>query len=147
LIVPDINLLLYAYDSGASQHARARAWLEEVLSGTEPVGFAAPVLFGFVRIATSPRVFRAPMSISAAATVVRSWLAQPNARVLSPSGAHVEKVLAALERLGTAGNLVTDAEIATLALEHEAVLATADADFLRFSGLRWHNPLTGATGG
>ncbi len=100
------------------------------------------VAFGFARIATNPRVFRAPMTPSEVAGHIRSWLAQPAARLIEPPSDHVEQVLKLLETLGTAGNLVTDAQIASLAIEHNATLHTADADFLRFSGLRWFNPMT-----
>ena len=74
---------------------------------------------------------------------IRSWIAQPVVRILEPPVSHVEEVLELLETLGTAGNLVTDAQIASLAIEHNAILHTADADFLRFPGLRWFNPITG----
>ena len=143
MIIPDINLLLYAYDSDSAFHAKASAWWQKCLSGAEPVGLPPVVVFGFMRIATNPRVFRAPMTPAEAANHVRSWLAQPVARILESLAGHVEQVLELLETLGTAGNLVTDAQIASLAIEHNAILYTADADFLRFSGLRWFNPVTG----
>jgi len=147
VIIPDINLLLYAYDAGSASHAVASAWWQECLSGEEPVGFAPAVLFGFLRIATNPRVFEHPMKVAEAAQHVRSWLAQPVAQILESRRDHVEQVLSLLEKLGTAGNLVTDAQIAALAIEHDAILHTADSDFLRFSGLGWSNPLTGARSG
>jgi len=143
MIIPDINLLLYASDSASPFHAKAVAWWERCLSGVEPVGLARVVLFGFVRVGTIARVFRRPMTTREAAAHVRSWLGQPCARLLNPGPNHVEDVLALLEAVGAAGNLVTDAQIASLAIDHEAVLHTADADFLRFPGLRWLNPLTG----
>lgn len=147
MIIPDINLLIYAYDSGSPSHAGAAAWWQECLSGEEPVGLAPVVLFGFLRIATNPRVFEHPMTVAEAAKHVRSWLEQPVAQLLESRRDHVEQVLSLLESLGTAGNLVTDAQIAALAIEHAAILHTADSDFLRFSGLRWSNPLTGARSG
>ena len=145
MIVPDINLLLYAYDSGSPFHTQAKAWWQQCLSGTEPVGLAQIVAFGFVRIGTSGRVFRNPMTAVEAAGHIRSWQSQPLVQLLEPRRDHVEQVLKLLETLGTAGNLVTDAQIAALAIEHGAVLHTADADFLRFRGLRWFNPITGVT--
>ena len=144
MIVPDINLLLYAYDSDSSFHAKAKAWWRECLSGTEPVGLPPVVVFGFIRIGTNARVFKSPMTPAEAAQHVRSWLAQPVAQMLEPRSDHLEQVLQSLEKLGTAGNLVTDAQIAALAIEHHAVLHTNDTDFMRFAGLRWFNPLTGA---
>ncbi len=143
MIIPDVNLLLYAYDADSAFHAKASAWWQNCLSGAEPVGLAPVVVFGFMRILTNPRVFRAPMTPAEAAGHVRSWLSQPVALILEPPTGHVEEVIEFLERLGTAGNLVTDAQIASLAILHNAVLHTADADFLRFPGLRWLNPVTG----
>ncbi|HJZ69870.1 MAG TPA: TA system VapC family ribonuclease toxin [Blastocatellia bacterium] len=143
MIIPDVNLLLYAYDSDSLFHSEAAAWWEQSLSGTETVGLPQVVVFGFLRIATNRRVFRNPMTAVEAAQHVRSWQAQPVVQILEPRADHVANVLKLLERLGTAGNLVTDAQIASLAMEHNAVLHTADADFLRFRGLRWLNPITG----
>lgn len=143
MIVPDINLLLYAYDSDSPFHAKAVAWWQKCLSAPEPVGLPPVVLFGFVRIATHARVFRQPMTPVEASGHVRSWLAQSCAQVLESHPGHIESVLDLLEAIGTAGNLVTDAQIASHAIEHDAVLHTADSDFLRFPGLRWFNPLTG----
>lgn len=146
MILPDINLLIYAYDAGSPFHAAAAAWWRDCLSGEEPVGLAPVVLFGFVRISTHPRVFLHPLTAAETAELVRSWLEQPVARILEPPADHVVQVLRLLEGIGTAGNLATDAQIAALAMAHGAVLHTADADFLRFPALHWVNPLTGTTG-
>jgi toxin-antitoxin system PIN domain toxin len=132
---------LYAYDAGSHFHSKAVRWWENCLSNIEPVGLPPAVVFGFVRIATNPRLFNDAMSPAEAAAHVRAWLAQPTARMLYPAAGHVEQVLERLERLGTAGNLTTDAQIAALAVEHDAVLHTNDTDFARFEGLRWRNPL------
>ena len=145
MIVPDVNLLLYAYDATSRFHVAAAAWWRACLSGSEPVGLPPVVVFGFVRIGTSARVFEHPMTPSEAADHVRAWLAQPVVQVLEPRADHLERVLTLLESLGTAGNLVTDAQIAALVLESDASLHTADPDFLRFAALRWLNPLTGIT--
>lgn len=143
MIIPDINLLLYAYDAGSPSHSKAAEWWQRCLSGTEPVGLAQVAVFGFIRIGTNRRVFANPLTPIEAAEHVRSWQAQPVVQILEPGADHVAKVLTLLETLGTGGNLVTDAQLAALALEHSAVLHTADADFLRFRGLRWFNPITG----
>lgn len=147
MILPDINLLLYAYDAASPFHTKAAGWWQECLSGSEPVGLPPVVVFGFVRLATNARVFTDPMTPTEAAQHVRSWLAQPVVRVLDAQADSIEAVLTVLEKLGTAGNLVTDAQIAALALEYDAELHTNDTDFLRFEGLRWFNPLTGAASG
>ena len=143
MIIPDVNLLIYAYDAESPLHKAAASWWRRCLSATEPVGLPPVVLFGFVRIATSARVFRDPMTPAEAASRVREWLARPCVQILQPPVNHVERVLALLEELGVAGSLVTDAQIAALAIEYGATLHTADADFLRFGGLQWHNPITG----
>ena len=145
MIIPDINLLLYAYDASSPFHPKAADWWQDCLSGTEPVGLLHVVTFGFVRIATNARAFANPMTPTEAAGHVRSWLDQPPVQVLAPGPDHVRDALELLEKLGTAGNLVSDAQMAALALDHDAVLHIADTDFVRFPGLRWFNPIT-ATG-
>ena len=143
MIVPDINVLLYAYDADSPSHTKAATWWRQCLSGTEPVGLAQVVVSGFVRVGTSARVFRRPMTPGEAAKHVRTWLAQPVVQVLDSGPRQVEHVLDLLERIGTAGNLVTDAQIAAIALEHNAVVQTSDSDFVRFPGVRWFNPISG----
>ena len=143
MIIPDINLLLYTYDASSPYHDKAAAWWQACLSGTESVGLPHIVVLGFVRIATNPRAFLHPMSPAEAVGHVRSWLEQPPAQGLTPGPEHLLSTLELLEDLGAAGNLVTDAQLAVLAIDYEAVLHTADADFVRFPGLRWFNPITG----
>ena len=141
MIVPDLNLLLYTYDSKSSFHTAAARWWTEALNGVEPVGLPHVVVFGFVRLVTSPRVFAAPMTVDEAAARVREWLAQPHVTALDGGPEHVENVLELLQKAGSAGNLVTDAQIAAIALEHGARLCTNDTDFRRFPGLKQFNPL------
>ena len=143
MIIPDINLLLYAYDSASPFHAKASAWWQACLSGAEPVGLPHVVVFGFVRVGTNARVFQHPLTPAEAAGHIRNWLGQPVVKLLESSPDHVERVLGLVEALGTAGNLVTDAQIAAITIENGAVLHTADADFVRFQNLRWLNPITG----
>ena len=145
MIIPDINLLLYAYDSSSPFNTKAAAWWRECLSGKETIGMPQVVIFGFIRIGTHPRVFQNPLTPSETAEIVESWLAQPAVQILEGGQDHLNRVLSLLEAIGTAGNLVTDAQIAAFAIEYGAVLHTADTDFLRFPGLRWKNPLTRAT--
>jgi len=137
----DVNLLVYAYDQGSPQHPRARDWLKERLSGGETFAFAWVVLLAFVRLVTNPRLFADPMSLGEALDLVDAWLAQPCATVLHPGDRHAMLLRQLLEPFGTAGNLTTDAHLAALAIEHGAELCSADADFSRFPGLRWTNPL------
>lgn len=137
----DANLLLYAVDESSPHHERAREWLEAILSGTETVGFAWICLLTFVRLGTRPQVFLEPLTAAQALDLVDDWLAQPCAVVLEPTGRHASVLRTLLEAVGTAGNLATDAHLAAIAIEHGAELCSADADFSRFPGLRWVNPL------
>src|SRR5436190_19099514 len=97
MIVPDVNLLVYAYDADSRWHAAAATWWQTCLSGGEPVGLSAVVVFGFLRVSTSARVFEQPMTPGEAAGHVRAWLAQPAVQILEPRADHVERVLAVLE--------------------------------------------------
>jgi hypothetical protein len=139
--LPDLNLLLYALDTESKAHEPASAWLEEVLSGTEVVGFAWVVLLGFLRISTNPRIYDEPLTVTDAFDVVDGWLAQPVATLVEPTGRHATVLRELLEPLGTGGNLVSDAHLAALAIEHGAELYSRDNDFARFSGVRWVDPL------
>jgi len=141
MILPDINLLLYAHVDAFPQHKRARAWWEGLLGGTAQVGIAAPALFGFLRLATSRRLFDPPMDVEAALIRVEGWLARPNVRFLQPGPRHLEIAAALLRRLGTAANLTTDAQLAALAIEFQGELHSNDSDFGRFPELRWVDPL------
>lgn len=142
MIVPDANLLLYAYDSENPFHERARSWWQECLSGREAVGFTHPTLFAFIRVGTNAKIYANPMTLAEAAEHVRGWLKRRVSQVLQASADHPEQVIALLQAGGgAAGNLVTDAQIAALALSHRAVVHTADRDFLRFPGIRCHFPL------
>ena len=141
MIVPDVNLLLYAVDTSSPQHGRARSWLEETLSGTETVAFGWSVILSFVRLVTNPRVYSAPLDARSAIGIVSGWLGQPNAIIVDPTGRHLALLDDLLEPFGTAGNLTMDAHLAALAIEHGAELHSADSDFSRFAGLSWSNPL------
>jgi len=141
VIVPDANLLLYAYDSESVFHSAAARWWSALLSDVEPVGLCPVVVFAFLRLSTHGKVFERPMSVGEASQCVASWLARPNARLLVAGPGHVESVCRLLAKAGTAGNLVTDAQIAALALEYGATVHTADTDFSRLSGVSWKNPL------
>jgi toxin-antitoxin system PIN domain toxin len=141
LKVPDVNVLLYGLDASSANHAKARPWLEELLSGTEAVGFTWSVLLAFLRLSTRPQLFTNPLEPAEAFEVVEGWLAQPCAVILNPTERHPAILRGLLEPLGTAGNLTTDAHLAALAIEHGGEVCSADTDFARFRGLRWMNPL------
>jgi len=136
----DANVLLYAVNEASVHHARARSWLDDALSGQEAVTFAWTALLAFVRLATHPAVFPSPLTPEDATTTVREWLAQPAAVLLHPSSRHIDLLSGLLAEAGTAANLVNDAHLAALAIEHDAVLVSFDADFGRFRGVRRELP-------
>lgn len=141
MIVPDLNVLIYAHIKGARQHAVALSWWEDLLSGSEEVGIVSPVALGFVRLVTGRRVVTSPLTIDQAIDVVDSWLDQPNATYLAGSATIFTRACGLLRAVGAAGNLTTDAQIAAFAVEYDAAVATNDADFTRFPGVRTVNPL------
>lgn len=141
MIVPDLNLLLYAYDAASPHHTAAAAWWEGCINGAEPVGLPHVVIFGFLRLATSGRVFVSPMSLEDAVDCVRAWLEPPHVGEAEGGPEHVSSVLDLLLRAGTGGKLSTEAQIAAVALHHGATLFTNDSDFRRFPGLKTKNPL------
>ncbi len=143
MILPDVNLLLYAVDETSPRHAAARAWVERVLSGPETVAFAWSVLIAFIRLSTHPAVFDHPLSPQEAFDLIDGWLEQPSTVIVHPGERHHVTMRELLDPLGTAANLVPDAHLAALAREHGAVLASSDHDFARFAGLRWSDPLAG----
>lgn len=139
--LPDANLLVYAINGRAQHHAAARRWLEAALSGTETVAFSWTVLLAFVRLTTRRAVFVEPLTPATALDLVDGWLAQPCATIVHPTARHAAILRDLLTQAGTGGNLTTDAHLAALAIEHGAELWSYDADFGRFAGLRWVNPL------
>jgi uncharacterized protein len=141
VILPDVNLLVHAYNSESPRHAAACAWWEGALNATRPVGLTWVAILGFIRIATNRQVLANPLPAVTACAWARAWLAQPYVSVIDPGPRHAEILFALLESLGSAGNLTTDAHLAALAIEHQAELHSTDADFARFPGLRWVNPL------
>ncbi len=137
----DANLLLYAVDQSSPHHRIAKPWLEDQLSGPATLAFAWAVLLAFVRLATNPRIFEAPLSLGEALDLVDRWLAQPPSTVVAPTDRHARILRELLEPFGTAGNLTSDAHLAALSIEHGAELCSADNDFARFARVRWTNPL------
>jgi toxin-antitoxin system PIN domain toxin len=137
----DANLLLYAVNKDAPLHAQAKAWLETTLSGRETVAFSWNVILAFVRLTTRPGLFRNALSPERAFDLVADWLGQPSATVVNPGPRHLAILRGLLTSLGTGGNLTSDAHLAALAIEQNAELCSCDADFARFAGLDWRNPL------
>ena len=141
MIIPDINLLVYAYNTEDPSHPQAKRWWEGLLNGTDPVGLPWVTITGFLRLVTHTRVLVDPMSVGLATEQVRAWLECPSVLTVEPGKKFSAIFLGLLDEAGTAGNLTTDAYLAALAIEHQAELHSNDSDFSRFKGLRWRNPM------
>ncbi len=141
MIIPDLNLLLYAYNDRDPRHLPTKTWWETCLNGSEPVGIPWIVSAGFLRLITHPKVLLSPATTAVAIKIVETWLDQPCVRIPNPGPDHADHLFRFLSETGTAANLTTDAQLAAIAVEHQATLYSNDADFSRFSGLRWKNPL------
>ncbi len=137
----DANLLLYAEDSLSEHHEAARTWWDAQLSGSEPVALCWPVLNAFIRIATNARLHQRPLTLKEATERVQSWFNQSCLRLIQPTEAHWKIFQQTLRSGNAVANLVTDAHLAALAMEHNCVLQSTDADFSRFRGLKWKNPI------
>lgn len=138
--IVDLNILVYATDRLSARHAAAKTWLDRAMASTETIGIPTAVTLGYVRLTTSPRVMQAPLDVSTATAVVNGWLRRSNVTSPAPTARHFDVLAELLAPLGTAGNLVADAHLAALAIEHGAELCSFDHDFGRFSGLVWVTP-------
>jgi len=134
--IPDVNVLLYAVNSDSAQHKAATSWLAESFARPQGIGFGWMALLGFLRLSTRSGIFARPLGIEQALSVVDVWLSQPTASILNPTDRHAGVLGRLLLGAGSAGNLVSDAHLAALAIEHGAELGTFDRDFTRFAGLR-----------
>ena len=141
MIVPDINLLVYAYNDGAPHHESARRWWEDLVNGTERVGVPWVVSTGFVRLMTHPSVLVRPAAAPEAVDYVREWFRFPHVAPVNPGAEHLALFRRNLAAAGVGANLVTDSHIAAVAMEYQAEVHSNDTDFSRFPGLRWRNPL------
>ena len=139
--VVDLNVLLYAVNADAPQHARARRWWEAALNGDEQIGLAWPVLQGFIRLATRGGILPRPLTPRQALDAVDDWIGHPLVITLRPSDGHWKIFRNLLETAGAAGNLTTDAHLAALSIEYDATLYSTDLDFSRFSALKFKNPI------
>lgn len=141
MILVDANLLVYAQASSLPQHAPAKAWLDARLSDGAPVGLPWESLLAYLRLVTNPRVFRKPLSVGSAWSQVQAWLDSDGVWIPLPTERHRSLLDRLLIRTGAHGNLIHDAHLAALALEHGLELCSTDGDFARFPDLRWRNPL------
>ncbi len=137
----DANILLYAVDEESPVHDRARRWLEDALNGTRRVGIPWQTVTAFLRIGTNPRALAEPLSSTTAWELVESWLDVPSVWVPQPSVGHREILGRLVRELDLRANLVPDAVLAALCIEHGLTMVSADSDFARFTEIRWFNPL------
>lgn len=142
MILVDANVLLYAYNTVAPQHEVAKGWLENAFSEPAPVCLSWSAILAFIRIGTSPKAFKPPLAVNTAREIVSTWLARPNIVVLEPGERHWAILGSLFEATQARANLITDAHLAALAIEHGASLCTTDSDFARFErhGLRIVRP-------
>lgn len=141
MIIPDLNLLIYAHNEGAPFHDTAREWWEDLVNGAERIGVPWVVTTGFVRLMTHPAALAHPVAPEQAIDYVRDWFRSPHVTPINPGTDHLAYLRRNLAAAGVGANLVTDAHVAALAMEFQAELHSNDSDFSRFPGLRWHNPL------
>lgn len=141
MVVPDINLLVFAYNEAAPRHEAARAWWEALMMGRERIGVPWAVVIGFVRLVTHAAVLEQPLPPGAAMERVRQWFTREHVQSLDPGPRHLVILEQLFESAGVAGSLTTDTHLAALAIEHQCELHSNDGDFSRFPGLRWRNPL------
>jgi toxin-antitoxin system PIN domain toxin len=141
MILPDINLLVYAYNSDSPGHGRAKVWWETCLSGNQPIGLPWAVILGYLRLMTNRSVLVDPFMPREVIGHIRSWLERPQVQILQPGPRHLELLDSLMKDAQASGNLTTDVHLAALAIEHQAELHSNDGDFSRFPGLRWTNPL------
>jgi toxin-antitoxin system PIN domain toxin len=142
VILLDVNILVYASNSESDQHTHSREWLDAQLGGSARVGLPWASLLEFLRITTNPRAFRRPLTMTAAWQQVESWFSAEVVWIPEPTERHAEVIGKLLALPGIVGNLVPDAHLAALAIEHGLTLCSTDGDFTRFPGLSWHNPLS-----
>jgi toxin-antitoxin system PIN domain toxin len=141
VILVDTNLLVYAAISSLPQHRVSREWLDGQLNATPRVGLPWPSLLGFLRLVTNPRVLHRPYSVTNAWQAVEAWLDCPNVWIPQPERKHRRILASMLGHVSGGANLIPDAHMAALAIEHGLTLCSTDGDFARFPGLKWRNPL------
>jgi len=141
VILPDVNVLLYAFRSDAENHAAYRTWLEGILNGEMAYGMSPQVLASVIRLATHPRIFVRPDRLADAIAFAAVLLEQPQCQIIQPGPRHWGIFMALCRKANSNGNLVQDAWLAALAIESGCEWITTDRDFARFEGLRWSAPV------
>jgi len=141
VVLPDVNVLVYAHREDTAHHAACRHWLEGVVNGNEAFGLSDLVLSGFVRVVTHPKVFAKPSALADAFEFAEQLLGRPQCVAVAPGPRHWAIFRALCEQAGAKGNLVPDAYLAALAVESGCEWVSTDRDFARFKGLRWRHPV------
>ena len=141
MIVLDVNLLIYAYDTTCKDHGKALKWIEEIFSGDEIIGLPWQTISAFLRVLTYPGTYSERFTIDQAIAIVEEWRALPQVRTLPQGNAYWNIFREMLLQGDVRGKLTSDAALAALTIEYGGVLHTTDRDFARFPGLRWVNPL------
>lgn len=141
MFIPDLNQLVYAYNSDAAHHQQAKVWWEHLVAGSQPIALPWVVALGFLRVMTNRSVLERPMAMATALDHLGSWLDQPGVWILQPGPRHLAMLTGFCDTDVLSGALVNDAHIAALGIENQAVVHSNDSDFCRFAGLRWINPL------
>lgn len=136
----DVNVLIYASNDQLHHHDVAHRWLNHAMRSPGTIGLPVMVTVAFVRLVTNPRVMQSPLPVEQATGFVERWLERPNVTVPGPTARHYAIMTELLAGTGAGGNLVSDAHLAALAIEHGAELWSFDNDFSRFPGLRWRRP-------
>jgi len=141
MIIPDVNMLIYAHNSTSPNHKAAKEWLENTISGPEKVGIPWVVILGFIRILSNPRLGSNPQNPITLSEITQNLLRFPSVSIITPGMRHLDIMMKLFRETQATGKLTTDIHLAALAMEHKAVLISNDTDFARFSNLKWHNPL------
>ena len=141
MILVDANLLIYAHVDNFPQHDKALAWLDNHLNGTAPMGLPWLSILAFIRLVTNPRIFGQPETVGKAWNQVEEWLNCPSVWIPRPTDRHREILGSLISELDIHSNLIPDAHLAALAIEHGLILCSTDGDFGRFTDLRWENPI------
>jgi len=141
VILPDVNVLIYAFRNDSADHERYREWLDSVINGSQAYGIAPQVLASLVRVTTHPKIFMRPSRAEDAFSFSRTLLSQPNATVVTPGARHWGIFEALCREAAAGGNLVQDAWFAALAIESGCEWISTDRDYARFPGLAWRTPL------
>lgn len=140
MILPDVNVLVYATHDESSDHLKYKAWLEDIVKSGQTFALCDSVLSGFIRIVTHPRIFAAPTPLVEACHLVNALRSHPQCAVIAPGPRHWDIFMDLCKKTGARGNLVPDAYLAALAMESGSELMSNDRGFARFPGLRWRHP-------